>query len=61
MKEKLTETIPASKIVSTIKCFLELNAGDESTELLLISLGAEMLDTTSEEFSELVGGDCNEV
>lgn len=61
MKEKLTETIPTSKIVSTIKCFLDLNAGDESTELMLISLGAEMLDATSEEFAKLIGGDSYEV
>lgn len=44
--------IEEKHIIETIKSFLDANKGDDSTERLLINLGAEILDVSPDSFRE---------
>ena len=46
--------ITPEDVVEVIKSFLACNEGDEATECLILSIGAEMLDVSEETFMEMI-------
>lgn len=46
--------ITPADVVEVIKSFLACNEGDEATECLILSIGAEMLDVSEETFMEMI-------
>jgi hypothetical protein len=41
-------------VVVVIKSFLDCNAGDEATECLILSIGAELLDISEETLIQMI-------
>lgn len=41
-------------VVAVMKTFLAYNAGDEATECLILSIGAELLDVSEETLMEMI-------
>lgn len=44
----------AEDVVEVIKSFLSYNKGDEPTELLILSMGAELLDVSIDTLLEMI-------
>lgn len=41
-------------VINVIESFLAVNNGDDATELLLISVGAQLLDVSEDMFMEML-------
>lgn len=41
-------------VVTVMKSFLDCNEGDEATECLVLSIGAELLDVSEETLMEMI-------
>ena len=50
----MNKTVDAESIVSVIGTFLDLNAGDEATEELIINIGSELLNVSQDKMLELL-------
>lgn len=46
--------IMPENVVEVIKSFLACNEGDEATECLILSIGAELLDVSEETLMEMI-------
>lgn len=42
-------------VANVVKSFYSVNAGDEATEALIISIGAELLDISHDKMLEMIG------
>lgn len=42
-------------VANVVKSFYSVNAGDEATETLIISIGAELLDISHDKMLEMIG------
>lgn len=52
----MTHTLTGAEVLSVLKHFMAANEGDEATESLIISIGAEILDVSQDRMLELIGG-----
>lgn len=50
----MNKVVVAEDVVETIKSFLSYNEGDETTEELILSIGAEMLDISIDTMLEMI-------
>ena len=46
--------ITPEDVVDVVKSFLDCNEGDEATECLILSIGAEMLDVSEETLMTMI-------
>lgn len=46
--------IEKERIIATIRSFYDANDGDEATQLLLVSIGTEILDCSEDNFLEMM-------
>ena len=46
--------IEKERIIATIRSFCDMNDGDETTQTLLIAVGAEILDCSEDNFLEMM-------
>ena len=52
----MNRIIEPGDVIAVIKSFLECNEGDESTECLILSIGAELLDISEETLMQMIEG-----
>lgn len=50
----MNEIITPEDVVAVVKSFLTCNEGDETTECLMLSIGAELLDVSEETLIEMI-------
>ena len=50
----MTHTLTGAEVLCVLKHFMAANDGDEATEMLLISIGAELLDVSQDRMLELL-------
>lgn len=50
----MNKLIEPEDVIAVIKSFMDINAGDEATEDLLLAVGAELLDVSSDTMNEMV-------
>lgn len=50
----MNRMITPEDVVTVMKSFLACNEGDESTECLILSIGAELLDVSEETLIEII-------
>ena len=50
----MTHTLTGAEVLCVLKHFMAANAGDEATETLIISIGAEILDVSQDCMMELL-------
>lgn len=51
--------IEKEDIIAVIKSFMDINAGDEASEELILAIGAELLDVSSDTMNEMVSDNNN--
>ena len=50
----MNKLIVPEDIIEVVKSFISCNDGDESTECLILAIGAEILDISVDAMSELI-------
>ena len=50
----MTHTLTGAEVLCVLKHFITANKGDEATECLIISIGAELLDVSQDRMLELL-------
>lgn len=50
----MNQIIDPSDVVAVVQSFLSVNEGDETTEELILAIGAELLDVSIDTMSEMV-------
>ena len=50
----MNKLIMPEDVVEVMKSFLAYNEGDEATECLILSIGAELLDVTEETLMKMI-------
>lgn len=50
----MNKIITAEDIIEVVKSFLSCNEGDESTECLILSIGAELLDVSDDTLLDMI-------
>lgn len=50
----MNQIIVTEDVIEVIKSFLSCNEGDEATEHLILSIGAEMLDVSVDTMLEMI-------
>lgn len=50
----MTHTLTGAEVLCVLKHFMAANDGDEATEMLIISIGAEILDVSQDRMMELL-------
>ena len=50
----MNRMITSEDVVAVMKSFLAWNEGDEATECLILSIGAELLDVSEETLIEII-------
>ena len=50
----MNEIIMPEDVIMVIKSFLSCNSGDEATECLILSIGAELLDVSEEALMKMI-------
>ena len=50
----MNQIIAPEDVIEVIKSFLSCNEGDESTECLILSIGAELLDVSVDTMLEMI-------
>lgn len=50
----MNKLIEPDDVIAVIKSFLDINTGDEATEDLLLAVGAELLDVSSDTMNEII-------
>ena len=56
-KNTQVDTPTGAEVICTLKHFMAANEGDEATECLIVSIGAELLNVSQDRMIELL---CNE-
>ena len=52
----MNQIIMPEDVIEVVKSFLSCNEGDESIELLILSMGAELLDVSIDTLLEMIKG-----
>ena len=50
----MNQIITPEDVIAVMKTFLAYNEGDEATECLILSIGAELLDVSEETLMEMI-------
>ena len=51
----MTHMLTGAEVLCVLKHFMAANEGDEATEALILSIGAELLDVSTDRMMELIG------
>lgn len=51
----MTHMLTGAEVLCTLKHFMAANEGDSATELIIIDIGAELLDVSHDRMMELLG------
>ena len=50
----MTHTLTVAEVLCALKHFMSANEGDSATELIIIAIGAELLDVSQDRMKELL-------